>query len=103
MGNIGKYSGESLATYEKVMNGMQAYTPNKIYKNEKFNIYYFVNSHGYMHILKPMSVKMDGEILYYSIEDYMLTKDNMLRSKGWRGEFVTIREVIEELECRVAS
>lgn len=97
------FNGESLATYEKVMNGMKAYTPNKVYKNEKFNIYYLVNSRGYMHILKPMTVKMDGKILYYSIEDYILTKDNMLCSKGWHGEFATIQEVIEELECRVAK
>lgn len=102
MGRVGKYSGESLATYEKVMDGMRTYTPNKVYKNEKYSIYYFVNNHGYMHILKPYAVKMDGKILYYAIEDYLLTKDNMLQSKGWNGEFTSVQAVIEELEHRIA-
>lgn len=102
MASIGKYSGESLATYEKIMDGIRVYTPNKVYKNEKHNIYFFVNTYGYMHILKPYAVKMDGRVLYYSIEDYLLTKDNMLQSKGWNGEFTTVQEVIEELEQRIA-
>ncbi len=102
MPSIGKYSGESLTTYEKIMDGMRVYTPNKVYKNGKHSIYYFVNTHGYMHILKPYTVKMDGKVLYYSIEDCLLTKNNMLQSKGWNGEFASIQEVIEELEYRIA-
>lgn len=101
MASIGKYSGESLVTYEKIIDGRRTYNPNKVYKNEKHNIYYFINAHGYMHILKPYAIKMDGKVLYYSIEDYLLTKDNMLQSKGWNGEFITLQEVIEELEHRI--
>lgn len=100
--SIGKYSGESLSTYEKIMNGMRSYVPNKVYKNEKHNIYYFINSHGYMHVLKPYAIKMSGKIIYYSIEDYLLTKDNMLQPKRWNGEFATLQEAIEELEHRIA-
>lgn len=102
MASIGKYNGESLVTYEKVMDEKKTYTPNKLYKNEKYNIYYFINTHGYMHILKPFAVKMNKRIIYYSIEDYLLTKDNMLQSKGWNGEFTTLQEVIKELEHRIA-
>lgn len=102
MGSIGKYSGDALATYEKIMDGMKTYTPNQVYRNEKHNIYYYINTHGYMHILKASTVRMDGKILYYTIKDYLLTKDNMLELKGWNGEFETIQAVNEELERRVA-
>lgn len=102
MANIGKYNGEALATKEKIMAGMNTYMPNKVYKNIQYNIYWFINNHGYMHVLKPLGVRMNGEILHYAIEDYLLTKDNMLQSKGRSGDFQTVEATIEELERRAA-
>ena len=32
MGSIGKYSGEALATMEKIMGDITSYYPNKVYK-----------------------------------------------------------------------
>lgn len=102
MSRAGKYSGDALATYEKIMDGMTMYTVNQVYKNEKHNIYYYINNHGYMHILKASTMRMDGKILYYTIKDYLLTKDNMLELKGWNGEFETVQAVNDELERRIA-
>lgn len=97
---VGKYSGETLATMEKVKNDVVAYIPNKVYKNQIHNIFWFINSHGYMHILRPTAVRIDGKILYYAIEDYLLTKDNMMESKGWNGNYKSVQAVIDELENR---
>ena len=102
MGRVGKYNGDALSTYEKIMDGMRTYTVNQVYKNEKHSIYYYVSSHGYMHVLRPTVVRMSGKILYYAIADYLLTKDNMLQSKGWNGRFETIQAVVDELERRIA-
>ena len=45
---------------------------------------------------------MDGKIIYYAIEDYLLTKDNMLESKGHNGRYESVQAVVEELENMVA-
>ena len=102
MGSIGKYSGESLVTMGKIMGDTTSYYPNKVYKNEEYNLYWFINSKGYMHVLKPCKVTLDGKILHYAIEDNLLTTDNMVQSKGSNGNYTTIQEVIEELERRAS-
>ena len=102
MGSIGKYSGEALATMEKIMGDITSYYPNKVYKNEEYNLYWFINSKGYMHVLKPCRVTLDGKLLHYAIEDNLLTTDNMVQSKGSNGNYTTVQEVIEELERRAA-
>ena len=99
---VGKYSGEALATKEKIMATITVYTVNQVYKNHEHNIYWFINSKGYMHVLKPCRVTLDGKFLHYAIEDNLLTIDNMVQSKGSNGNYETVQEVIEELERRVA-
>ena len=103
MASIGKYSGEALATKEKIMAIISSYTTNTVYKNQEHNIYWFINNNGYMHILRPCNVRLDGKHLYFAIEDYLLTKDNMLQSKGHNGRYETIEAVIEELENRIGQ
>ena len=103
MASVGKYSGEALATKEKIMATISSYTTNTVYKNQEHNIYWFINNNGYMHILRPCNVRLDGKHLYFAIEDYLLTKDNMLQSKGHNGRYETIESVIEELENRIGQ
>ena len=100
---VGKYSGEALATKEKIMATISSYTTNTVYKNTEHNIYWLINNNGDMHILRPCNVRLDGKHLYYAIEDYLLTKDNMLQSKGHDGRFESIEAVIEELENRIGQ
>ena len=102
MASVGKYSGEALATMEKIMGGITSYYTNKVYKNAEYNLYWFITSKGYMHVLKPCKVTLDGKILHDAIEDKWLTTDKMVQSKGSNGNYTTIQEVIEELERRAA-
>lgn len=69
-GRLGVYSGEALATYEKLTNGLHSYTPNEIYVNQQYGQIFYINNSGFLHTLQ----KENG-----CIEDYMLTRDNVLR------------------------
>ena len=95
---IGVYSGESLKTMEKIMDNVRSYYSNKTYKNNQYNIYWFINSKGYLHILSPSRVTMNGKIIGYAIHDYMLTKDNMLDDKGIVFQADTQKEIADRLE-----
>lgn len=101
MASVSKYNGKALATKEKIMATVSSYYVNQVYKNAKHNIYWFINKSGYMHILRPCRVRLDGRPLYFAIEDYLLTIDNMLQSKGHSGRYETIEDVIKELENRI--
>ncbi len=95
---IGVYSGESLETMEKIMGSVKSYYPNKVYKNEQYNIYWFINSKGYMHVLRLSKVNINGKISGYAINDFMLTKDNMLDDKGMIFQADTQKEIADRLE-----
>lgn len=95
---IGVYSGESLKTMEKIMDNVRSYYPNQTYKNNQYNIYWFINSKGYLHILIPATENLNGKIFNYTIKDFMLTKDNMLQDKGVLYRFSTIEEVYDKME-----
>ena len=100
MASIGRYSGAALATMEKVKGETAIYTPNKLYFNAIHNIYWFINQNGYLHVLRPCEVRLDGKLLHYCVEDSLLTKDNMLQYKNSYGEFKTVEKAIEELKNR---
>ena len=95
---VGVYSGESLKTMEKIMDNVRSYYQNQTYKNNQYNIYWFVNSKGYLHVLRPSNVAMNGKIIGYAIHDYMLTKDNMLDDKGIVFQADTQKEIADRLE-----
>ena len=102
MGSIGRCNGEALVTIEKIMDDTTSYYPNKVYKNAEYNLYWLINSKGYIHVLKPCKVTLEGKLLHYVIEDNLLTADNMVQLKGSNGNYTTVQEVIEELERRIA-
>ena len=69
-GHEATYSGKAYETYKKVTNGITSYKPNEFYVNEKTGHIFYINNAGYLHIL----LKENG-----CIEDYMLTKKDMLK------------------------
>lgn len=91
------YKGAALLTLEKIKGTVTSYYVNQIYKN----LYWFINSKGYVHVLKPCKVLLNGRFLHYAIEDNLLTTDNMVQSKGRYGKYSTLKETIEELERRL--
>ena len=98
MGRICVYSKKALETMEKIMGSVKSYYPNKVYKNEQYNIYWFINSKGYMHVLRLSKVIINGELSGYAINDFMLTKDNMLYDKGMIFQADTPQKIVYRLE-----
>lgn len=101
--SIGKYTGEAMATMEKIMSGKTAHFENEVYKNTEHNIFWYINKNGYLHVLRPCRVKTGNKVLYYAIEDWLLTKENKLRSKATNGKFDSLELCIEELEELVSK
>ncbi len=97
---LGKYTGEAYETMKKVTENIP-YIPNKVYKNKEYTIYWYINQHGYLHVLKPSRVKMGEKIINYTINDLLLTADNMLKSTGQKGYYDTPEAVLEALEGQV--
>ena len=98
MGRICVYSKKALETMEKIMGSVKSYYPNKVYQNEQYNIYWFINSKGYMHVLRLSKVNINGKISGYAINDFMLTKDNMLDDKGMIFQADTPQKIVYRLE-----
>lgn len=99
---VGVYNGETLETMERITNGMTCYFVNTVYKNDKYNIYYYINSKGYMHVLRKEKEHFNQE-LRYVIKDYILSKDNYLRDKGVLYRLRTVQEVNDVLELLVGE
>lgn len=93
-----KYTGAALATKERIKGVQESYYTNKVYKNKEHNIFWFINNHGYMHVLRPCAVRLDGEVTYYSIKDFLLDKNNTLQDKGNNGNFDSPQALLDELE-----
>lgn len=92
MGRVGKYNGEALEMMDKIMDGKNSYTPNKIYENETYKFYWYINKQGYLHVLRPTKVNANGECTYWSIEDCLLTNKNTLKQTGITGIYDTVEE-----------
>ena len=97
------YNNDSLETMEKITDNKKSWYANALYKNITHNIYWYINKKGYLHILRPCKVTMNQRILHYGIEDFMLTKDNMLKSMATNGIYKTIEECIEFLNGQLIN
>lgn len=100
-GSVGKYTGEALKTMETVTDNKRSYALNKVYHNEKYNLYWYINQNGYLHILGIRKVIYVGKILHYAISDNLLTKDNMLKETNYYGNYKTPDEVLERIKSEV--
>lgn len=77
------YKNEVGAIVRKIRGVDSGYYINNIYKNEKYNFYWYENNRGYIHILRVVTVKMNGKIQHYSIEDNRLKPNGKLASVFW--------------------
>lgn len=87
---IGKYTGVALETHNKIANNMRVYTPNKIYYNGLHQIYWYKNSRGYLHILRPTRCKVSTDpagVPVYILRDFLLINENTLKATDKRRFF----------------
>jgi len=92
----GKYTGAALETMEIIMGGMNPCKPNKTYYNDKYNIYWYVNTKGYLHVLQPCIMEYGGRT-HFVIRDSMLTKDDMLKETSVYGDYTTKEDCIDAI------
>lgn len=87
-------------TRDRILGDRRSYIPNKVYKSAEGEFYFYINTKGYFHILRPCRIKYDGEFSHYEITDSLLTKENTLREVSSRGFYKTREECIQAIENR---
>lgn len=87
------YKGEALKTYEKIR-GNHPISSNQLYQND--NILFYINTKGYLHVYKPTKYRFMDRV-YYGLNDFLLTTDNMLSDKG----ILYQSNSIEELDLKI--
>ena len=90
-------------TRDRIMGDRMSYYPNKYYKSSEGNFYYYINTKGYYHILKPRKVNFDGEFSHYEIVDYLLRKDNTIYEVVSFGYFKTKDELMELIKTNLGE
>lgn len=88
-----QYNGAALATYERIQDGHEAIIINKVYESKTASCLFYINSKGFLHVLRPSKTTLNGKITGYCLIDYMLTKDNTLREKSTTKDVKTINEL----------
>lgn len=89
----GVYSKKALETYLRVTENTNVYIVNKVYLNKDYNIYYYINNKGYLHILEINKCKD-----YYIIFDNYLNKAGVIKHSGQLdGIFDNLQKAIDYL------
>lgn len=81
MAYITVYQGAARATYDKIQSGIDEIIINKVYQSKTAKCLFYINNKGYLHILTPGRYTMNGKTAGYTLQDYILTKDNMIQYK----------------------
>lgn len=88
---------------DRIMGNRKSYYPNKYYKSAEGNFYFYINTKGYYHIVKPCRISCSGEFSHYEIRDCLLTKDNMLKEVSCHGYYKDKESVIKAIEENLAN
>ena len=90
-------------TRRAITGNISKYYTNKYYPvNSAKNTYFYFNTKGYLHIVRPCKVKFDGRFSHYEISDVLLTPDNMLKETDCTGYYKTIEEAVSSIEENLA-
>ena len=100
---LASYDKRTEETRNRIFGDRRSYFPNKYYKSAEGEFYFYINTKGYYHIIKPCRIKYGGEFSHYEIRDCLLTKDNMLKETGCYGYYKTREDVIKAIEENLAS
>lgn len=100
---IAPYDKRTEETRNRILGERRSYYYNKYYKSAEGNFYFYINTKGYFHIIRPRKVKYDGKFSHFEIVDYLLTKDNMLREASSGKSFKTMDDCIAEIESHMAE
>lgn len=88
---------------DKIFGDRRCYYPNKYYESAEGGFYFYINTKGYYHIIKPCRINYDGKFSHYEIRDYLLTKENTLKEVGRHGYYKSRVESIKVIEENLAN
>lgn len=81
----------------RMIGNRSSYIPNKVYKSAEGEFYFYINTKGYYHILKPCCIKYNGEFSHYEIKNLLLTKDNTLKETSCTGFYKNKTQCIQAI------
>lgn len=100
--NKSVYDNRTEETRKKIQGNQKAFYINKYYKSCEGAFYWYENSKGYIHIIRPCTVSLNGKISHYTIKDFLLTVDNMLKEVSDIGYYKTPEEVAQSITNNLA-
>ena len=100
---VSPYDARTEETRSRIMGGRRFWRTNKYYKSAEGDFYFYINTKGYFHIIKPCRITYNGEFSHFEISDCLLTRDNMVQEVSSRGYYKTKEEVIGAIEINLAE
>lgn len=91
-----RYTGAAKETFDKAF-PFENYETNKIYVND-YGKYVYVNSQRFMHVQTIRRVLFDNRFSHYTVEDCLLTNDNMLKHTSDKGFYKTYNDAVRAIE-----
>lgn len=98
---VSPYDDRTAETRNRIFGDRISYVPNKRYKSAEGNFYFYINTKGYYHIVKPCKINYDGQFSHYEISDSLLTRDGTLKEVSCRGCFETRDDAVRAIEERI--
>ena len=96
---ISPYNMKAESVIKRIMGDRTSYKVNVHYKSNEGMFYYYINSKGYIHILKPNKVVYrEMNYHYYEITDYLLKADGILKHIKSYGNYNTLSDCIIAIE-----
>ncbi len=90
-------------TRDRMCGNRRSYYPNKYYRSAEGNFYFYINTKGFYHILRPCKISYCGKFSHYEINDYLLKADNTLKLVKSYGYYKTREDVVLALEKNLAK
>lgn len=97
------YDNRTENTRKRIMGNRKNYVVNRYYKSAEGNFYYYINSRGYLHVVKPCKIIEDGKISHYEIVDYLLKVDDTISETKCGGFYKTKEDCITAIESNLAN
>lgn len=99
---ISPYDYRTEETRNRIFGDRKSFVPNQYYKSAEGDFYFYINTKGYYHIVKPCKINYNGQFSHYEIRDCLLTKDGNLKEVSSRGYYGKREDVIKAIENKTA-
>lgn len=89
---VSPYDDRTQEVRKRMMGERTSYFPNEYYKSAEGNFWFYINTKGYFHVMKPCRIWYGKEVSYYEMRDFLLKPDNTLKEVSQVGHFGSVEE-----------